>query len=151
MDFAKFDTATLARGKQGNLKPLIDKIRNGGWITDDERQFIADRLEGKRSLKRGPKPKLQTKDLEVYHAYLWLTLVSEWAVDAAKERIAEIICETSKSVRTRLHRAQSLRKVMQFSDECTVKLEIRIAIAKIAGVSSDEYIHELLRNWKLKK
>lgn len=108
MDFSKLDTATLHKAESGNMKPLIQKLRSGGWITDQERQFIADRLEGKRQLKRGPKSQIQKKDMDVYRAYEWLTEVEKCAIDAAKEIVAEKIGESARNVRNRLERAESV-------------------------------------------
>lgn len=106
IDFEILDTATLQLAKKGDLRRLTEKLRSSRPMRQDERDFIADMLEGKVRFKRGRKEQFPFLDVEVVVAVRWLERVEGWARDAAVVRIAELIGETERNVRHREKRAE---------------------------------------------
>ncbi len=150
------DTATLERALSGNMQPLIEKLRSGRTLRQEEREFIADRLEGRNTLKRGKKTALQRKDFEVMIALRWLEAVEECPRDAAVFRIHKEIGESEKNVRNREKRAKHLIPehlgfYMQQMMLSISKDQMLFRMAKAAGVDDaelDAYRPQLLRNDK---
>ena len=105
MDFADFDESFLIAARGGDLAPLAKKLRDGGRLTDCERAFLADHLEGKTKRKPGRKSRLQRLDEFVAEAYADLT-VHGAPKDAVQYEIAQYIGETTASVRKRVKRAR---------------------------------------------
>ncbi|KRS18860.1 hypothetical protein [Roseovarius indicus] len=106
MDFSEFDTATLGEAERGNFERLIKKLRSNDRLLKGERDFLADRLEGKKKLKKGPKPKINPMDIEAYLAFAWLCDREGWPKEAANLRVAELLGEDESFVRRRRRRAK---------------------------------------------
>jgi len=106
MDFESFDTATLETAESGDFARLIKKLRSDRRLLREERDFLADRLEGKKKLKPGRKAKIDPMDIEAYLAFAWLRDREDWPADAANARVAELLGEDEASVRRRRRRAK---------------------------------------------
>lgn len=160
MELDSMDYATLQLARMGNMQPLIEKLRGGQALRREERDFIADRLEGKKTNKRGVKANpFPARDFEAMIALDWLVSVEGWPRDAAANRIGELIGETVRTVRNRVNRAE------QFNSEATgfalthelMQLPGNPPLfkagkeAKLSEADLDQYRPRLLRNEKHKE
>jgi hypothetical protein len=161
IDWDLMDTATLEYALLGDMQRLIDKVRSGRTLRQEERDFIADRLEGKKLLKRGPKMKIQMLDFEVANALHWLENVEKETRWAALCDIVDIIGESERNVRNREKRAKNMATAqIPFSilaDAVFNNMKANpflFQMAKAAGATEaelNEYRPLLLRNKKPKK
>lgn len=159
IDWDLMDTATLERALSGNMQPLIEKIRSGATLRDEERAFIADRLEGKKTLKRGRKAALQRKDFEVMIALNWLENVEKCTRKSALYALVDLIGESVENVRNREKRAKAmvpdnLGFYLKHQMLSLSKDPLMFKMAKASECDEQEldlYRPALLRNAKLEK
>lgn len=111
MDFSRLatqldiDFQELEAAKNGDFRKLAAKLRKGGPLSEDERNFIADRLEGKANVKTGPKG-LHLLDGFVLEAFVHKVEFTNAGKTLAEEEIGELIGETPANVRKRIARAR---------------------------------------------
>ena len=88
--------------RDNDFSKIIDLLRDGEVeIEKNVRELIAAKLDGSFKGKRGPPANsAATKDKQLlgYQCYLWLTIIEKWPKDAAKEKVAEVMGVTKKSV-----------------------------------------------------
>lgn len=116
MDFTRlkevaFDDGALEAAEHNNPRRLADKLRDGSALTKEERNFIADRLEGKRKLKTGEMSRVSILDVYVLGDFMRRTEFLGDKKSIAIEDIAAKIGESEKSVRNRIARAQRFKDV----------------------------------------
>ena len=112
MDFSKLaaqfdiDFQELEAAKNGDFRKLAAKLRKGGSLSKEERNFIADRLEGRANVKRGTKERLHMLDGFVLQAFVHKVEFTNANKTLAEEEIGELIGETPANVRKRIARAR---------------------------------------------
>lgn len=78
---------------RGDFRRLVTRLRDPEAVLgENEREFLADFLEGKVKLRRGRREDkfLNYRQAHVYETYYWLTTVDGWPKDAARHRCHEI-------------------------------------------------------------
>jgi hypothetical protein len=94
--------AYLAATENNDFSKVIALLRDSDVeIEKYVRELVASKLEGSFKGKRGPPANsAATKDKIVLgcHCYLWLTIIKKWPKDAAKEKTAEVMGVTKKTV-----------------------------------------------------
>lgn len=93
----------------GNFNGLIDLLRAYDVpLREETRSVIASILEGSFKRKRGKPVDVSTarKAQEAYRAFRWLTEVDQWQRDAAKERVAELMGTTKRTINAWLKSGQ---------------------------------------------
>lgn len=121
MDFQTFvGEYALECARSGDLTRLAERIRNGDNLSNDEREFLADFLEGKIRFRAGTKKgRMQNPtgnpvkrafgsnailDVEVARAVRWLMNENGDRKVDARRKLANIIGETEKNVENRIER-----------------------------------------------
>lgn len=105
--------AYQAAVENNDFSKIIDLLRDSeveleGYV----RELIASKLDGSFKGKRGPSANsTETKDkiLLGYQCYLWLTIVEEWPKNAAKEKVAEVMGVTKRTVNNWLKEPDNAR------------------------------------------
>lgn len=108
MDFEKLtgaESSQLTQARNGNIEPLTAKIRSGDMLSDAERQFIADRLEGKIKLKPGRQTRVDSKDIDAARIFERLEN-SGWKKEAIYAEIAARFSESDRNVKKRILRGR---------------------------------------------
>lgn len=117
MDFEQFDNRPLREAKVGNLKPLIDRLREGKYlVSQEERDFLADYLEAKPK-KRGPKVEISELDRNIFEAVAYLVEVQSVKRQAAEMQVADIVGKSDRAVRKIVKKCQDDHLFMFFRDE----------------------------------
>ncbi|MCG3266599.1 hypothetical protein [Yoonia sp. I 8.24] len=99
MDFSHFDDGPLRKAKEGDLKALIDRLREEKCLLrQDEREFLANFLEAKPK-KRGPKGEISKSDKNVFEAVTYLVEEQNIKKQAAEMQVAEIVRISDRAVR----------------------------------------------------
>ena len=100
------DTSSIAKAQRGDFSLLIKRLRAGSTLKPEERDFLADRLEGK-PLRKGPKPNgTIDKDRLAFEAVYWLTRIEDIGEDSAQFEVSKAMDETDRNIRNRLARVR---------------------------------------------
>jgi hypothetical protein len=117
MDFSHFDDGPLRKAKEGDLKPLIDRLREEKCLLrQDEREFLADFLEAKPK-KRGPKGETSQSDKDIFEAVMYLVDIGNIKKQAAEVQVAETVDMSDRAVRKIVKKCKDDKFFMFYRDK----------------------------------